>query len=56
MFKEKRAINKQLIENNKPLIKEGKDFKQSDNEGENKREQTNLTLLETVRTLREIKK
>ena len=56
MFKEQRAINEQLMENNKLLVEEIKEIKQSYKEGESKREQRDLALMEIVRSMQETKK
>ncbi|MFP7159790.1 DUF3967 domain-containing protein [Priestia aryabhattai] len=56
MFKEQRAINEQLMENNKLLVEEIKEIKQSYKESENKREQRDLALMEIVRSMQETKK
>jgi len=56
MFKEQRAINEQLIENNKLLVEEIKEIKQSYQESESKREQRDLALMEIVRSMQETKK
>ena len=56
MFEEQRAINEQLMENNKLLVEEIKEIKQSYKESENKREQRDLALMEIVRSMQETKK
>ncbi|PEC41651.1 DUF3967 domain-containing protein [Priestia megaterium] len=56
MFKEQRAINEQLMENNKLLVEEIKEIKQSYKESESKREQRDLALMEIVRSMQETKK
>ena len=56
MFKEQRAINEQLMENNKLLVEEIKEIKQSYQESESKREQRDLALMEIVRSMQETKK
>ncbi|SFH67342.1 Protein of unknown function [Priestia megaterium] len=56
MFKEQRTINEQLMENNKLLVEEIKEIKQSYKESENKREQRDLALMEIVRSMQETKK
>jgi len=56
MFKEQRAINEQLMENNKLLVEEIKELKQSYKESESKREQRDLALMEIVRSMQETKK
>jgi len=56
MFKEQRAINEQLMENNKLLVAEIKEIKQSYKESEIKREQRDLALMEIVRSMQETKK
>ncbi|MEK1831315.1 hypothetical protein AAAC51_26990 [Priestia megaterium] len=55
MFKEQRAINEQLMENNKLLVEEIKEIKQSYKESESKREQRDLALMEIVRSMQETK-
>lgn len=56
MFKEQRAINEQLMESNKLLVKELEEIKQSYKESEIKREQRDLALMETLRSIQETKK
>jgi len=56
MFKEQRAINEQLMENNKLLVEEIKEIKQSYKESESRREQRDLALMEIVRSMQETKK
>ncbi|MEK6449689.1 DUF3967 domain-containing protein [Priestia aryabhattai] len=56
MFKEQRAVNEQLMENNKLLFEEIKEMKQSHKESEIKREQRDLALIELARSMRETKK
>src|SRR6478752_5268675 len=47
---------KQIMENNKLLVEEIKEIKQSYKEGESKREQRDLALMEIVRSMQETKK
>ncbi|MGG0501256.1 DUF3967 domain-containing protein [Priestia aryabhattai] len=56
MFKEQRAINEQLMENNKLLVEEIKEIKESYKESESRREQRDLALMEIVRSMQETKK
>lgn len=56
MFKEQRAINEQLMESNKLLVKELEEIKQSYKESEIKREQRDLALMDTLRSMQETKK
>ncbi|WP_261234632.1 DUF3967 domain-containing protein, partial [Acinetobacter sp. C_3_1] len=49
-------INEQLMENNKLLVEEIKEIKQSYKESESKREQRDLALMEIVRSMQETKK
>ncbi|MBY0214604.1 DUF3967 domain-containing protein [Priestia aryabhattai] len=56
MFKEQKAINEQLMESNKLLVKELEEIKQSYKESEIKREQRDLALMETLRSIQETKK
>ncbi|MEC1068224.1 DUF3967 domain-containing protein [Priestia megaterium] len=56
MFKEQRAVNQQLMENNKLLFEEIKEMKQSHKESEIKREQRDLALIELARSMQETKK
>lgn len=56
MFKEQRTINEQLMENNKLLVEEIKEIKQSYKESESKREQRDIALMEIVRSMQETKK
>lgn len=56
MFKEQRAINEQLMESNKLLVKEIEEIKQGYKESETKREQRDLALMETLRSIQETKK
>jgi len=56
MFKEQRAVNEQLMENNKLLFEEIKEMKQSHKESEIKREQRDLALIELARLMQETKK
>ncbi|MEH7327950.1 DUF3967 domain-containing protein [Priestia megaterium] len=56
MFKEQRAVNEQLMENNKLLFEEIKEMKQSYKESEIKREQRDLALIELARSMQETKK
>ncbi|PEU68093.1 hypothetical protein CN397_24220 [Priestia megaterium] len=56
MFKEQRAINEQLMESNKLLVEEINEIKQNYKESEIKREQRDLALMETLRSIQETKK
>lgn len=56
MFKEQRAVNEQLMQNNKLLFEEIKEMKQSHKESEMKREQRDLALIELARSMQETKK
>jgi len=56
MFKEQRAVNQQLMENNKLLFEEINEMKQSHKESEIKREQRDLALIELARSMQETKK
>ncbi|PFQ83272.1 DUF3967 domain-containing protein [Priestia megaterium] len=56
IFKEQRAINEQLMENNKLLVEEINEIKQNYKESEIKREQRDLALMETLRSIQETKK
>ena len=56
MFKEQRAVNEQLMKNNKLLFEEIKEMKQSHKESEIKREQRDLALIELARSMQETKK
>lgn len=56
MFKEQRAINEQLMESNKLLVEEINEIKQNYKESETKREQRDLALMETLRSIQETKK
>ncbi|WP_155010779.1 DUF3967 domain-containing protein [Priestia megaterium] len=56
MFKEQREINEQLMESNKLLVEEINEIKQNYKESETKREQRDLALMETLRSIQETKK
>ncbi|MGG0480784.1 DUF3967 domain-containing protein [Priestia megaterium] len=56
MFKEQRAINEQLMESNNLLVEEINEIKQNYKESETKREQRDLALMETLRSIQETKK